>query len=367
MEQHPIPQNISSYQFRLVGDMTLKQFFQLAGGILVGLMFYSSPLLGIIKWPFAIVSVILGIALAFLPFEERPLEKWIFAFFRAIYSPTLYYWQKVTIPPKFFQDEPTTAQVSVSEDVINETLSSKGHKDSPLDKLEQAEKSFLSKIMGAFSGTAVPTPVAQLVQQPQVLPQPIKPLQTATSIASVPTPPIDKPVENNTLQIPTTKPIEIPRDDKPKFVTEEKVTISAPIQDLQTSQVAPTIAGNEMVSTRSAVFSIDAAPPNPPTTPNVVVGQVIDQNKRIVEGAIMEIRDTAGRPIRALRSNKLGHFITVTPLDSGRYEIITEKDQFEFSPVSFETNGNIIPPILVQGKNLVAAMSLQEVVLAQNL
>ncbi|KKR52786.1 MAG: hypothetical protein UT88_C0021G0001, partial [Candidatus Woesebacteria bacterium GW2011_GWD2_40_19] len=38
MEQHPIPQNISSYQFRLVGDMTLKQFFQLAGGFLVGLI-----------------------------------------------------------------------------------------------------------------------------------------------------------------------------------------------------------------------------------------------------------------------------------------------------------------------------------------
>src|SRR3990172_3231856 len=105
MEQHPIPQNISSYQFRLVGDMTLKQFFQLAGGIVVGLIFYSSPLLPIIKWPFAIVSAILGVALAFLPLEERPLEKWIIAFFRAIYSPTLYYWKRGSIEEKIFQDE----------------------------------------------------------------------------------------------------------------------------------------------------------------------------------------------------------------------------------------------------------------------
>ena len=84
--------------------MTLKQFFQLAGGFLVALIFYSSPLLPIIKWPFIIVSAILGIALAFLPFEERPLERWIFAFFKAIYAPTLYYWKKTAVAPKFFQD-----------------------------------------------------------------------------------------------------------------------------------------------------------------------------------------------------------------------------------------------------------------------
>src|SRR4030042_4631996 len=106
MEQHPIPQNISSYQFRLVGDMTLKQFFQLAGGIVVGLIFYSSPLLPIIKWPFTIGSALLGVLLAFVPLEERPLERWIFAFFRAIYAPTEFFWKRTTVKPKLFQDEP---------------------------------------------------------------------------------------------------------------------------------------------------------------------------------------------------------------------------------------------------------------------
>src|SRR3990172_403889 len=105
MEQHAIPQNVSSYQFKLVGDMTLKQFFQLAGGILGAIIFYSLPLLAIIRWPLSILSVILGIGLAFLPLEERPLEKWIFAFFRAIYAPTLYSWHTSAVPPKFFQDE----------------------------------------------------------------------------------------------------------------------------------------------------------------------------------------------------------------------------------------------------------------------
>ena len=68
----------------------------------------------------------------------------------------------------------------------------------------------------------------------------------------------------------------------------------------------------------------------------------------------MEIKDEMGRPIRALRSNKVGHFVTVTPLENGKYTIATEKEGFEFSTVSFEAVGVLIPPILVQGRRLVS-------------
>ena len=74
------------------------------GRIVVALIIYSIPTLAIVKWPFVILSVLLGIALAFLPFEERPLERWIFAFFRAIYSPTSYTWEKSDPNQKFFLD-----------------------------------------------------------------------------------------------------------------------------------------------------------------------------------------------------------------------------------------------------------------------
>ena len=39
--EHPIPQQISAYHFRLVGDMTLKQFFQVAAGALISLVLFS--------------------------------------------------------------------------------------------------------------------------------------------------------------------------------------------------------------------------------------------------------------------------------------------------------------------------------------
>src|SRR3972149_6028320 len=103
-QQHPIPQEISAYQFRLVGDMTLKQFLQVAAGIVIALIIYSTPIIGIIKWPLVIIFGLSGVALAFLPLEERPLERWIIAFFRSVYSPTLYFWKKTDTLPIYFQE-----------------------------------------------------------------------------------------------------------------------------------------------------------------------------------------------------------------------------------------------------------------------
>jgi hypothetical protein len=344
MEQHPIPQNISSYQFRLVGDMTLKQFFQLAGGLLIAFIFYSLPVQGIIKWPLAVISAVLGVALAFLPLEERPLEKWIFAFFRAIYSPTEFLWKKTVAPAKFFQDEAPATTPTAADTALNNYLASAKQTPAPLTKLENDEKGFMSKISGIFTGFKSPTAP---VNQP-TLPLPVGTITVDNSLpntiqSSVDTTSFD---ETRELVIPQSAPVKVAQPGSPHLVVEEHT----PQIPITTNTVAPIIAGNEMISTKQAIFSVNAAPPSPPVAANVVVGQAVNEDKKIIEGAIMEIRDSSGRPIRALRSNKLGHFVTVTPLDNGKYEIVTEKDGYEFAPVSFEATGVNIPPILVTGK-----------------
>src|SRR3989344_3779024 len=116
MEQPAVPQQISSYQFRLVGDMTLKQCFQVAGGALVSLLIYSSSLPAYVKWPLIIFSFLLGVALAFFPLQDRPLSIWIVSFFKSIYSPTLFYWNKVSSKKDFFQPEPELAVADVPID-----------------------------------------------------------------------------------------------------------------------------------------------------------------------------------------------------------------------------------------------------------
>jgi len=339
MEQHPIPQQISSYQFRLVGDMTLKQFFQLAGGALVSLLFYASPLHPLIKWPFIIFFALLGVALAFLPFEERPLEKWIIAFFRSIYSPTLFSWQKSQTPAVFFQPEAAPTGIApVPEQPAGGFVSVTSPAGSVFSKLENAEKTFLSSVTQLFGGagaTVVPTAPAAAPKGPLEVP-----FSTPTSVAQP--------------------------GMAPKVVVEEKPEALPAAPEIRTSAVAQTVIG-QSVSGRAAQYAIEAAPPNPPTVANTVVGQVFDKQGMIVNGAILEIRDAAGRPVRALKSNMLGHFIIVTPLQSGSYQIITEKEGFVFDPITFEATGEIIPPIAIRAKGAPMTVATEEVVNSQQL
>ena len=323
MENHPIPQQISSYQFRLVGDMTLKQFFQVAGGCLVSLIFYASKLHPLIKWPIILFFALLGVALAFLPFEDRPLETWIISFFKSIYSPTLFKWEKMNTVPSFYQEEASVPQTQVlapqGKEKLEEYLGKTTEQKLPfLSKLEEKEQEFL-KTMGNIFSQGSPNSGNVVVQQTQ------------------PT--------TNKINIPISKPTYV----APKLVTEEKPQVDQKISP-QYTNVSQTLQSQDFLAKKQAEFSVDAAPPNPPSIPNTIVGQVVDDQRKIVEGAILEVRDIAGRPIRALKSNKLGHFLVVTPLSNGTYEISTEKEGYVFEPVSFAAEGKIIPPIAVKGK-----------------
>lgn len=341
MENHPIPQQISSYQFRLVGDMTLKQFFQLAGGALVSLLFYSSNLPGIIKWPLIIFFALLGAALAFLPFQDRPLEKWIVAFFRTIYSPVCFYWQKIQKPPVFFQPEGTFLPTS---EISQEELTKLNKQPIPgkqsrgiFDKLDEAEVLFLSKINSIFGPNTINNASAQNQNTEETAPQKPEP-----------------------LTVPQTAPTKITS----RIVVEEKAKdIYNP--NISTTTVDPTFKSQENILEKEAQFSLDAAPPSPPTIPNTISGQVIDQEGKIIEGAILEVRDVSGRPVRALKSNRLGHFMVVTPLTNGRYEICTEKDGYSFESVFFDTQGVLIPPIAVKGSSQIVPITTEVPVATQ--
>src|SRR3989339_2182515 len=119
MQQHPVPQNVTQYQFRLVGDMTLKQFLELLGGILLAYLFYASNLVFIFKWPLALLSVFVGIALAFFPIEDRPLDQWVTNFLKSIYNPTRFIWKKTNKIPSFFSFTPAP---TITTDTVTKTI-----------------------------------------------------------------------------------------------------------------------------------------------------------------------------------------------------------------------------------------------------
>jgi len=93
MQQHPVPQNITAFEFKLVGFMTLRQFsYVAAAGILSFVFFITSG--GITRWFFIVPISLLGIGLAFLPVGGVSFDKWIVLFLHYISSPTKRVWRK---------------------------------------------------------------------------------------------------------------------------------------------------------------------------------------------------------------------------------------------------------------------------------
>ena len=352
-EQHPIPQQISAFQFHLVGDMTLKQFLYVAGGALIGLLIYATGLPGLVKWPLILISVGGGAAIAFVPLQDRPLTTWILSFFQSIYSPTIFVWQKGSYSEEVYQPEDAQSQTAAPQGVPATTPAPEAKPLAPAEtNLEEKEKSFLSRIMHlTISGQAPAAPTSD---------QAVSAVTQALFVPPVFATTIPKKVISDTPIKPTEikKEVFIPQI---QAISVEKTPTSAvfeaPASGEEFSQrqnsgtVAPVLKGSGVVQSASATFSKEASPPTPPTRPNIVVGQVLDPEGKIVEAAILEIKDSEGRPVRALKTNRLGHFMIATPLSDGKYQIFTEKEGFEFEPIAFDTKGEVVEPIAIWAKS----------------
>lgn len=356
-EQHPVPQQISSYQFRLVGDMTLKQFFQLAGGAVLGLIVYATPLPVIFKWPLIILFVLAGAAFAFLPLQERPLEQWFSAFFRAVYGPTRFVWTKSTKDNPYFAPEEGVASTTPHE-------TSAAPQEAHTSKLEETEKNILSRLTGMFTiptrttapVTAVPSlqsssPTTPIPASPPAMPQQAQATVTPVVISqqrAMPTPVVQEIARP--VVTPQLKPVTI---EQKTGADSYSTTPLTPLQNVQSGgTIHETLMPSVQQQSVSAQFSPEAAPPSPPTSPNIIVGQVMESTGKIVSGAILEIKDAQGRPMRALRTNQAGHFMIVTQLPSGQYKIFVEKEGLTFDPINLETKGEILPPIAIRSKNI---------------
>jgi hypothetical protein len=112
LEQHPVPQNVTTFQFRLIGDMTLKQFGYLAAGLILAYISFNLPLPFFFRYPLVAVFALGGIGFAFIPVEQRPMDVWFMSFVRSIYSPTQYIWQKENSETKMAQ---TTNLVGINK------------------------------------------------------------------------------------------------------------------------------------------------------------------------------------------------------------------------------------------------------------
>lgn len=343
MQPHPVPKDISSFQFQLVGDMTLKQFAYLAGGCTLAYLafiFLSKPL-PIIAWPIIIFSVSLGSAFAFLPIAERPLDLWLKAYFKAVFSPTQYQYFQPKITPENTQSRLKT--------YFGTTLTPQTN---PKPIITQP----IQIVQKAPPIPKPATPQSVIPQAPSPLPSNNE-LQKAVELAKE-AQLIQGEIVKTEQELAQIKAKAVQPGVDPKNFAKEFQKTLGELQKLnaEASDLSSQLAGgSKAVAPITVVKAETVKPVNAPTMaltsiPNIINGIITDSQGNYLDGAIVVAHDKQGIPVRALKSNKLGQFVAATPLPSGTYILDIEKDSLIFDKVEVELKEEILPPMLLTAK-----------------
>ncbi len=404
MDNHPIPQDITGFQFKLIGNMTIKQFAYLAVGAILGWITFAMPLSLIIKFPVALFFVAIGASFAFLPIDGRPLDVMISNFLKVLSKPTQFIYQKVGadlyFPElKLFGKMVDVTQTplqspSLSEDKLKAFLATLPTRSK--NKLDDKETAFLQSL------SSINTPSLQPRQNqgmhlghfPNIVPsifgkQDAKPQQPIK--ADAPLPPQPEPQkqadEEQELQVEAlnlktqleqakkeeaTKASGTKEQEQAhqKVVELEKIlneTLSQKQQlenqlielqkkleqqgkDVYTPSMAtPEVKQTKRVRSIPREMGKSVGLPIAPDFPNVITGIIKDPRGNPLPGILVEVKDEEANPIRAFKTNPLGQFASATPLSNGTYTIDFEDPgkKNRFDTIQFSALGEVILPIEV--------------------
>lgn len=396
MQEHPIPQDITNYRFHIIGSMTLKQFGEVLIGVLVAVVFYNTNLIAFIKWPLILISVGMGAAAAFVPFEERPLDHWIITFFKVLYKPTKFFWRREQKIPEAFSftprqlsdvQEPKLNLAPVKQQRIKEYISSVQEIEQSTSGFSQDELSRMSSILDSFTTVTVantsvvahsepvkpkldvrvrtlrkPTPQQEIIifddqqtvqniqatSQPKIYEDPLS--QDSTVHEEI------KKVHLATDQV--AQNIEIPQQEAIKasdVVAENENSLQ--LADTSNDPSQKSFVEQQQIShapigdTQAATYNQNLPFPIKPTEPNKVVGMVLNAKNELLSESIVEVQTLEGNIERAVKTNALGQFFITTPLSPGEYNVVVEKAGYTFHPQHIKINNTIVPPLEIRSQN----------------
>lgn len=166
LENHPIPQDVTGFQFKLIGEMTVKQFAILAGSLILAYIFFILPIFAFIKIPMSIFMFFSGTFIAFIPVNGRPANVMLSHFIRSLFSAEQFIFQKkggdlqvlsTFIPDKTTLNKPlekTTGKSKLDRYIATIHTASK-------NKLDEKEELFLN----SFSNFANNSNLQSVAQQ----------------------------------------------------------------------------------------------------------------------------------------------------------------------------------------------------------
>lgn len=397
MEQHPIPRDVTGFQFKLVGSMTLKQFGYVAGGAIIGSICFKAPL-GFLRLPLTGLFWFLGFALAFIPIQERPLDRWLLAFLKSVYSPTQFVWRKIPPEIKILTHPsipretraPPTSQYVESRKKLEKYLSTL---PLPLEQqLDQKENAVLSRTLSLFKMRVEEKKPSPPPPQPVKKPSPPqKPVSLPPKrVKPIIPPPLKARKEGEEKKTPMERSfayqkeleekindlkrrLELKSISRGRFLElseeltkalEEKRRLEKELGTLRKrveekkEAVEPRLMAQREEKPRVKIITPRLAPkigvPYVPQTPNTISGVIKDSGGRLLPGIIVSVKDKNGETVRALKTNTAGLFVSATPLPSGTYTLELEDPQkrFEFDIIKITLKGEVYSPleILARGE-----------------
>ena len=84
--------------------------------------------------------------------------------------------------------------------------------------------------------------------------------------------------------------------------------------------------------------------------PNVINGIVKDAQGKMQQGIIVVVKDEAGDPVRALKTNEIGQFVISTPLPNGKYLVTASQPGKRFATMEVVADGRVLPPLSLISK-----------------
>lgn len=183
MEQHPIPRQITTFEFKLIGFLTLRQFLYLLVAFPLAFVIFKVLPIPIFNIIFAVFTAGFGLGLAFVPINERPLDVWIRNLVKRLTSPTQYTYKKQHSPIEFlrnlvFSSDPHRVLAHVdSQEKLANYLSKSSKNAAPSDEKRKTVESLLKNPASLF----IPKPT-QPAPVSFVTPTPAPPPPTPSSV-----------------------------------------------------------------------------------------------------------------------------------------------------------------------------------------
>jgi len=352
MENHPIPQDVTGFKFKLIGSVTIKQFLYLLGfGILTTAVFMIQMNF-FIKLPLMIMFAGIGAALAFLPIEGRPMDIMIANFAKSIPAENRYIYKKrgadinafdLFMPPKTIAHPTTTAQNTTTKNtqstdkkalLISKLRNSSFQPDARETQTLKNIDTYFKNSDATVPVMKTPLPVIEVAQATQdeekynAIEEKVKAIEVAEQEAE---PQQQAPVAAATVAAPAA-----PAEPQPQIEvsSEERTvntTVNVPNEDIQ-QKPNPTLA---------------AGFPTLPDVPNVMLGIVRDPRGKSLPNILVEVTDTNGLPVRAFKTSPLGQFASATPLPKGTYAVSFEDPQkhHEFAKIEVKLDDTIFQPL----------------------